>query len=114
MSNLKLKAFHLSYDIKAINDKQYKKYKEKLLCTIKKTNPSNVYSPCASTIIIDYRIENKTDLIQVLNEELNSRVFYFFISAIKDDVENYFFYENNIDNSIFDNFKEEYNNLLCD
>lgn len=114
MSSLKTKRYHLSYDIKSKDDTQYKKYKQELLCIIKNTNPLNVFSPCASTIIIEYKDNTNAMDISVFKEILDKNKYYYYVTLISKNYENEFLFRENKNSSLQLNFKQEYDILDCD
>ncbi|MDR0230008.1 MAG: hypothetical protein LBI72_13255 [Flavobacteriaceae bacterium] len=114
MSSLKTKRYHLSYDIKYNSDSQYKKYKEELLCIIKSTDPLKVFSPCASTIIIEY--EDNVDVmnIDIFNELLDTNKYYYYVTLVGVNYEEKNLFRKNENSSLQLNFKQEYDILDCD
>ncbi|MGL5275447.1 hypothetical protein [Myroides sp.] len=113
MSDERKIIYHLSYDIKSDNE-DYDYYKQELLCIIKKTKPNKIYSPCASTIIIEYYENHKQHLIRILKNKLDYEIYTFFISMIKDDENNKFYLGKNTDNKLNIKFQLEYKKIECD
>ncbi|EHO05420.1 hypothetical protein HMPREF9714_03358 [Myroides odoratimimus CCUG 12901] len=105
--------YHLSYDIEA-DKEDYNYYKQELLCIIKSTNPLNVSSPCASTIIIEYYEHFKEPLIRILKNNLDYSIYSFYISMIKDDENNNFYLGLNKNVELNKQFRDEYKKIECD